>query len=299
MKTTRLIPLLKNWKVIAVVCTASWQCHVNGSNIFVAGSGSGAVQEFNTATGSSTMFASGLASPTGLAFDAAGNLYVGARNSSTLYRYGPDGVGTIFATAGLNFPMGLVVGGDGNIYAANIGGNNITEYTPNGVETVFADLSQPKCLTFDSTGDLYVSTGDNTIVRYDPQGNSQIFASSDDGLNGPLAMQFDAKGDLFVANYWSSDILERNAAGNWSVFATTPPGYSNPLGLALDPDGSMYVTCAGNFIEKYDRQGHGSRFATTVNGPAMIAVEPVPEPSSAAIFIITAGTIGLRTFKKR
>jgi len=275
------------------------QFHVNGFDIFVAGYGSGVVQQFNSLTSSSTTFASGLVSPIGLAFDGTGNFYVGDYDAATIYRYSPNGVRTTFATVGLQNPMGLSVDGAGNVYAANLWGNNITKYSPSGAESVFANVAQPKGLTFDSAGNLYVSTGNNTILRYDSLGHSGIFATASMGLNGPLSMQFDAAGNLFVANYWGSDILKRDTAGNWSVFATTPPGYSNPVGLALDADGSMYVSCAGNFIEKYNAQGNGTFFASTVNGPWMIAIKPVPEPSSFVMLVTSASTICLRSNKKR
>ena len=299
MKTTRIIPLPINRKCIVAVCIAGVQFLARGSDIFVAGYGSGVVEEFNSVTYSSTTFASGLANPTGLAFDTTGNFYVGDYGASTIYRYSPKGVRTTFATVGLQNPMGLAVDGAGNVYAANLWGNDITEYMPSGVESVFAYVSRPKALTFDSAGNLYVSTADNTILRYDPQGHSEIFATSSVGLNGPLGMQFDAAGDLYVANYFASDILKRDPAGNWSVFATVPPGYSNPLGLALDADGSMYVSCAGNFIERYDTQGNGTFFASTVNGPAMLAIMPVPEPSSVVMLVMAVATICLRTSNRR
>jgi sugar lactone lactonase YvrE len=274
------------------------QSHVNGSDLFVAGYGSGVVQQFNSLTSSSTTFASGLVNPIGLAFDSAGNFYVGDYGASTIYRYGPNNIRTTFATAGLQNPMGLAVDGSGNVYAANLWGNSITKYTPGGLMSVFANVTKPKGLTFDGAGNLYVSTEANTILRYDSLGHSQVFATASMGLNGPLGMQFDTAGNLFVANYFASDILKRDTAGNWSVFAATPPGYSNPAGLALDVDGSMYVTCAGNFIEKYDAQGNGTFFASTVNGPWMIAIKPVPEPSSF-VMLIGAAAVYLRSNRKQ
>lgn len=274
------------------------QFHVDGSDIFVAGYGSGMVQQFNSLTTSSTTFASGLASPIGLAFDRAGNFYVGDYDAWTIYRYDPSGIRTTFATVGLNYPMGLAVDGSGNVYAANLWGNSITKYTPSGLMSVFANVTKPKGLTFDGAGNLYVSTENNNILRYDSLGHSQVFATGAMGLNGPLGMQFDAAGNLFVANYFASDILKRDTAGNWSIFATTPPGYSNPLGLALDVDGSMYVSCAGNFIEKYNTQGSGTFFASTVNGPWMVAIKPVPEPSYSVMFV-AAAAIWLHSDKRR
>ncbi len=286
-----------NWKCIIATSVVGCQLHVYGSDIFVAGYGSGVIQQFDSLTQSSTTFASGLASPIGLAFDSTGDFYVGDYGASTIYRYGPNGVRTTFATVGLQNPMGLAVDGAGNVYAANLWGNNITKYTPGGVESVFAGVAQPKGLTFDSSGNLYVSTANDTILRYDSLGHSTVFATSSMGLNGPLGMQFDAAGNLFVANYFGSDILKRDTAGNWSVFASTGSGYSNPLGLALDVDGSMYVSCAGNFIEKYNTQGTGTYFASTVNGPWMVAIKPVPEPS--VLGLLTVGTTALFIRRRR
>jgi sugar lactone lactonase YvrE len=280
MKTIRIILLAKNWKRIVAVCIASYEFLAFGSEIFVAGYGSGVVQRFDSVTRSSTTFASGFRSPIGLAFDTVGNFYVGDYDASTIYRFSSNGVRTTFAATGLTYPMGLAIDAAGNVYAANLWGNNIAKYTPGGVASVFATISQPKGLAFDHEGNLYVSTADNTILRYDSFGHSSFFATAAMGLNGPLGLQFDAAGNLFVANYWNSNIIKRDTAGNWSVFATTPPGYSNPLGLALDADGSIYVTCAGNFIEKFDAQGNGTFFASTPNGPWMVAIKPVSEPVS-------------------
>ena len=288
-----------NWKSMVAISVFSCQLHVFGDEIFVAGYGSGVIQQINSLTLSSTIFASGLSSPIGLAFNVSGDLYVGDYGNSTIYRYNSSGVRTTFATAGLQNPMGLAIDSAGDIYAANLYGNDITKYSPNGVESVFADVAQPQGLTFDSAGNLYVSTANDTILRYNSKRQREVFATASVGLNGPLAMQFDGSGDLFVANYFGSDILERSSAGNWSVFAETPPGYSNPVGLALATDGSMYVTCAGNFIEKYNAEGVGTSFASTVNGPWMIAIKPVPEPSSFLILVAAAAAKFLHLRIKR
>lgn len=293
MKSTRIFLSLGKWKCLIAVSIAVFQLFASGSQIYVAENGSGDVEQFNSVTQSGTTFASGL-DPIGLAFNSAGDLFVGDNAASTIYRYSPGGTRTTFATAGLQNPIGLAVDSAGDVYAANLNGNDITKYTSTGAGSLFANVSQPKGLTFDSSGNLYVSTANNTIVEYNSQGQGQVIATATQGLNGPLAMQFNSDGDLFVANYFSSDILERNTAGNWSVFATTPSGYSNPLGLTFGPDGTMYVTCAGNFIEQYNTQGDGSLFASTGNGPWMIAVAPVPEPSTFAMLIAGAATIWLR-----
>jgi streptogramin lyase len=287
-----------NWKYIVASFVTGWQLHLSGSTLFLAGYGSGVVEQFDTVTHNATIFDSGFVSPIGLAFDGSGNFYVGDYDGATIYRYSPSGVRTVFATAGLQNPMGLAVDSSGNVYAANLWGNNITKYSPSGAESVFASVSSAKGLTFDSAGNLYVSTENNTILKYDSLGHSQLFASSSQGLNGPLGMQFDAAGNLFVANYWANNVLKRDSAGNWSVFASTGSGYSNPLGLAVDIDGSVYVSCAGNFYDQFNSVGNLVGGASTVNGPWMLAIKPVPEPSALAVLVTAAALTGICSRKK-
>ena len=269
-----------NCKSIIIGSVLGFQCLVNGGDLYVAGYGysSGLIIWFDTAEQFPFphLFDGGLASAKGLAFDGAGNLYVGDYDASTIYRYSPNGDRTTFATVGLHQPTGLAIDGDGNVYAANLWGNNVTKYTPDGSESVFVNVAQPTGLTFDSTGNLYVCTGNSTIMRYDPLGHGELFATYSDGLGDPISMQFDPAGNLFVANYGASDIVKRDTSGNWSVFATTP---NNAFGLALDTDGSLFVSCNGGFIQKYDALGNGTYFTRSMSGPWMMAFKPVPEPA--------------------
>jgi hypothetical protein len=70
-------------------------------NVFVANASSGTVVEVATG-GAISAFASGLASPQGLAFDSNGNLY--AATGATLTRIAPDGSQSVFGT-GLSGPV--------------------------------------------------------------------------------------------------------------------------------------------------------------------------------------------------
>ncbi len=79
----------------------------------------------------------------GLAFDAAGNLFVSNYDDNSIQKFTSGGVSSVFAT-GLNGPLGLAFDSAGNLYAANYGngtGNTIVRFTPDGVGSVFATTS--------------------------------------------------------------------------------------------------------------------------------------------------------------
>jgi hypothetical protein len=128
-----------------------------------------------------------------LAFDSAGNLYVGNDGiytgglNGTIVRFTPGGVGSVFAT-GLSDPGGLAFDSQGNLYVANTDYrvNTIEKFTSAGVGTLFAStgLNNPVGLAFDSAGNLYAaSSANSTIVKFTPDGVGSVFASN--GLSGP------------------------------------------------------------------------------------------------------------------
>src|SRR5580698_2357246 len=75
------------------------------AQLFEADSGSGNILE-STPDGFGIVYASGINEPVGLAFDAAGNLFVGAFGNGTVQQITPGGVQSTFAS-GLNKPWGL------------------------------------------------------------------------------------------------------------------------------------------------------------------------------------------------
>ncbi|PWU20765.1 MAG: hypothetical protein C5B50_03165 [Verrucomicrobia bacterium] len=210
-------------------------------NVFVASYSSGSLIEY-TPSGSSSVFATGLAYPEGLAFDSSGNLYEADYVANTIYKYTPAGVRSVFANTGLRAPYGLAFDSAGNLYAANNGANTIEKFTPAGVGSVFANtgLTGPIGLAFDSAGNLYAANyGGGSIEKFTAQGAGSVFAT---GLADPSGLAFDSAGNLFVADQWGG------------------PTYGR--------------------IMKYTPTGVGSVFFNGYyTGPVYVAIQPVPEPS--------------------
>jgi hypothetical protein len=212
----------------------------------VANYGDETIEEFNASSGVGTVFASsGLDGPTGMAFDSAGNLYVGSGSSS---EYGGNSAieefkstggvlssnGAVFASSGLDGPFSLAFDSAGNLYVGNYFGNNIEKFNSSGIGTVFASgVNLPSALAFDSAGNLYAANNYyNTIQKFDSSGNGTAFCST---VYGCFGMAFDSSGNLYAASEYDSAIYEFGTNGVGTTFAGYGSGVSAPLALTIQP----------------------------------------------------------------
>ena len=180
-----------------------------------------------TSAGTSTVFVNtGFVITLGMAFDSAGNLFVGDRAGTTIKKFTPGGVGTLFAdnaSAGVGNPFGLAFDGAGNLFVGNVGNDTITRYTPGGVGSIFANnagnVSVPIGLAFDTAGSLYVAQQNSGVYKFTAGGvgtpfgagaaNEYLAFTTDAGVPLPLANQTPEPTSVALAGFGALALLSR------------------------------------------------------------------------------------------
>lgn len=174
-----------------------------------------------------------LNTPSGLAFDTAGNLYV-ADSSNERIRMIAAGTGIISTIAG----------------TGAAGCNNSVA----GSATFFGPIG----LAFDGTGTLYISELGNKVVRKLSAGSVSAFAGvcGTSGFQLPWGVATDGAGNVYVADDAGKRVYKVDHNGNQAVFAgngaggnmgdgslATAPGttLSDPLSVTIDSAGDVYI----------------------------------------------------------
>ena len=263
----------------------------SAQNLFVSDYIGQAVYEY-TPGGTQSTFASGMNYPFGIAFDAAGNLYVANSGNNggggSITEITRDGTQSTFSSE--SDPIVLAFNHSGNLYAADYSDGNIYKYT-GGVQSTFAGgFTTPISMAFDSAGDLFVGSGygdgNGIITKITPGGTQSLFAS---GLNFPGGMTFNGAGNLLVTEQDTGTILQYTLGGVESTFATT--SYSSLNGLAFDSAGNLFVGVSSGSILEIAPGGGQSVFASGLGDPVGLAFQPVPEPTTFALLGIGAAAL--------
>ena len=183
--------------------------------------------------------------PTGVAADAAGNVYVADFFNQRVYRIEPTGIITAIA------------------------GNGESGHTGDGGAGTEASLDGPTDVAVDEAGNIYIADYlDRRVRRVDPTGTITTVAGTgnsgyagDGGpaaeaqLAGPFGLAADTAGNIFVADLTGHRVRRIDVSGNISTVAGTGRPFERSdgglasrarlshaiEGVAVDPTGNVYV----------------------------------------------------------
>jgi hypothetical protein len=125
------------------------------------------VEVQNDGTGiQSTVPATGLNNPLGVAVDGLGDVYIADSDNSRVVEVSANGTQTTVGT-GLVFPIGLAVDAAGDVFIADDGNNDVVDVSPNGTQTtVGTGLNEPFSVALDGAGDLFIANyGTNQVLE--------------------------------------------------------------------------------------------------------------------------------------
>ncbi|HEX3718877.1 MAG TPA: serine/threonine-protein kinase [Verrucomicrobiae bacterium] len=197
-------------------------------------------------------------SPSGIAIDTAGNLYVADMGNNTIRKITPDlKVTTLAGAAGVSgaqdgmggaarfmAPHGIAVDTLGNVFVAEFANNTVRKISPEGVVSLLAGARTPGS-----------RNGRGTLAQF----------------RNPWALASDKANSIYVSDNGNRSLREITADG---VVITLSDSFGDPRGVAVDGKGNIYVAdLANNLVRKITPSGKASTFMAALSAPENLAVD--------------------------
>ncbi|HEY0872878.1 MAG TPA: hypothetical protein VGD94_05350 [Vicinamibacterales bacterium] len=208
--------------------------------------------------------------PSGLALDAGGNLYVADTGNDAVRRIDPGGrVSTIAsADSGLNGPIGVAVDASGRVIVADTYNDRIVAIEQDGSVTLiaggngrgfddgaYARFDTPCGVAVSADGRIYVADAGNGAVRVvSPDGTVSTLSSF--GAGRPVAIAVANDGAVFTADAHGR-VMEIAPDGGVRVIAGGARGFGDGAGrdAAFRAPSGIVVTAPGHLVVTDRRNG--------------------------------------------
>ena len=259
--------------------TRSGTLTIAGRTLTVTQAGRGYVAVDQTGTLVSAK-SSALSSPTSVAVDGAGNVYIAdtGHNAIKEWHAATHRITTL-VSADLDGPVGVAVDRAGNVYFTD-GPDAIKEWhTATGrVTTLVSGLNVPYGVAVDGAGNVYIADSGNNAIKEWHAATHKVTTLVSAGLAGPGDLAVDRAGNVYIADSGHDAIKEWHAATH-KVTTLVSADLAGPVGVAVDGAGSVYIADSGRgptheAIKEWDA---ATRKVTTLvvslNRPTGVAVD--------------------------
>jgi streptogramin lyase len=211
----------------------------------------------------------GLTSPSVVAVDALGNVWITNVSGSAVSEFSPAGIalspGVGYTGGGLSAPFGIAFDLNGNVWVSNTGNNTLSELASNGAPVSPAGgytgggLNGPEGIAIDSTNHLWIAnSSNNSLSEFTAAGAavSPTAGFTGGGLNVPTGVAIDASGTLWITNFSGASLSEFNPFGSALNGGITGGGLNTPQGIAFDPNGDIWIgNGLGTALSKFSGTG--------------------------------------------
>jgi sugar lactone lactonase YvrE len=235
-----------------------------------------------------------LSYPTGLALDAAGNIYIADIFNNEVRE--------------VNLSTGIItlIAGNGYKALSNNGG-----YIGNGGPAELAELNAPEGIAFDVAGNIYIADCNNNAIRKVSKSTGIITTVAGNGskgfvgdggpatdaeLNGPSSLVIDSHNNMYIADRDNNLIRKVSLSTGYitTVAGNSSEGYAGdgrpatdaslngPRNIALDGAGNMYIADFYNNVVRKVSQSTG--IISTVTWAGMKGTVSTGKRADSAIF---------------
>lgn len=233
--------------------------------------------------------------PYGIAFDAAGDVYICDYEGARLQKFTSAGDFSLSWPIPSSRADHVAADDDGDIYVSGYTDAAVHKYTSSGVP-----LLDWGSAGGDFTSGVVVQGGTVSVVQWSTPIVEQFstagayLGSFDAGTVNGVDIEADALGQLWVADFGGNAVLvfasDGTAIETFGSFGTSPGEFDGAVGLALGTDGSVYVADYGNGrIQRFgDPVADAGWPATAISPLAITSIAPNPTRDRVELAVAVA-----------